>query len=615
MKSAIRTLILGLDAFDPAVFERLSAQGQLPNLTRYAERGGYSRFQVSDPPQSEVSWTSIATGLNPGGHGIFDFVHRDPATYALSVSLLPTRRSVGGIQFAPPHTARTIFDHAAENGFPATALWWPATFPARLESLVRSLPGLGTPDIQGRLGVGILLASSGVESSADLKTAVAPLERQGHDRYLGVLGGPVRKTRTGALPSTVEVRLDLADDRSARLTIGRQVIELTQGIWSPILELTFQLGPLVSVRALTRVILTRVQPDVRLYFLPLQLHPLRSPWRYASPRRFVRQTWAECGPFLTLGWPQDTTGLEDGCITDDQFLTLCASIMETRERVLMYHLDRFQEGLLASVFDSLDRIQHMFRRDRPDVVEAWYGKLDALVGRVVNRLAEREQAATRIVIVSDHGFSRLDFKVHLNRWLMEQGYLVAGEGDGPGSLQAAQWSQSRAYAVGLNSLYLNQTGREGLGCVPVAGREELLATLCDNLLHWRGPDGRAVINRVRQREDAFEGPLATYGPDLVVGYAPGYRASSETGTGKWGAVPIKPNSDHWGADHCIDAQAVPGVLFCNQGLAGFPAPSYRDIPVLTVGTALEGSAAAPPRSQTGEDQRAVEERLKGLGYL
>ena len=51
------------------------------NLARLAELGGYSEFEIANPPQSEVSWTSIATGLDPGEHGMFDFVHRDPARY------------------------------------------------------------------------------------------------------------------------------------------------------------------------------------------------------------------------------------------------------------------------------------------------------------------------------------------------------------------------------------------------------------------------------------------------------------------------------------------------------------------------------------------------------
>lgn len=97
----MHTVILGFDAFDPQIFERLSESGLLPNLTRYLEHAGYSRFTVANPPQSEVSWTSIATGLDPGGHGIFDFVHRDPKTYAFNVSLLPTKRIPGVFSLSP----------------------------------------------------------------------------------------------------------------------------------------------------------------------------------------------------------------------------------------------------------------------------------------------------------------------------------------------------------------------------------------------------------------------------------------------------------------------------------------------------------------------------------
>jgi predicted AlkP superfamily phosphohydrolase/phosphomutase len=611
----MQVLILGLDALDPTVFERLSAQGRLPHLTEHAENGGYARFTVTNPPQSEVSWTSIATGLNPGGHGIFDFVHRDPVTYALGVSLLPTKRGPGGTQFVSPYTAPTIFDHAVQQGFPATVLWWPAMFPARLESPVHALPGLGTPDIQGRLGVGTLLSTDAEWSDEEHKTAFVPLKRQGQDRYVGRLSGPARKGRKGTQVSAVELRLDVTGDAMARLMIDKQAVELVRGVWSPILELSFKVGPLMSVRALTRAILTQLQPDVRLYFLPLQLHPLRSPWRYAAPRAFVRRTWKACGPFLTLGWPQDTTGLEDGCITDSQFLALCESIFETRERVLMYHIRRFQEGILASVFDSLDRVQHMFRRDRGDVVDEWYCKLDALVGRVEKRLVDLGKGGTKIVILSDHGFADLNHKVHLNRWLVERGYLVTtGEG-GSGDLQGADWSKSQAYAVGLNSLYLNLAGREGQGCVQPGRRDSLADKLCDDLSSWRGPDGRPVVAQVWRQAEVFEGQLAEYGPDLVVGYSPGYRASAETGLGKWGEGCIEPNRDHWGADHCMSAQAVPGVLFSNHSLGNYPHPSYRDIPALTVGATLSPSDSAPPPSFSDEDQEVVEERLRSLGYL
>jgi hypothetical protein len=55
--------------------------GELPNLAWLARQGGYSRVQTTSPAQTPVAWSTFATGVNPGAHGIFDFVRRNPATY------------------------------------------------------------------------------------------------------------------------------------------------------------------------------------------------------------------------------------------------------------------------------------------------------------------------------------------------------------------------------------------------------------------------------------------------------------------------------------------------------------------------------------------------------
>jgi hypothetical protein len=256
----------------------------------------------------------------------------------------------------------------------------------------------------------------------------------------------------------------------------------------------------------------------------------------------------------------------------------------------------------------------MFWRQRPDVVEAWYARLDALLGRVEERLAARGREQTRIVVLSDHGSTDFDYKVHLNRWLLEKGSLVTGTGDKADSLQDAVWPQTRAYAIGLNSLYINLEGREGQGCVSANEYQTAVAQLKRELEAWQGPDGRPVVRRAIPRDEVFVGPLADYGPDLVVGYARGYRASSETGLGRWGGTAIESNGDQWGGDHCVDAQIVPGVIFCNQGLGGIE-PSYHDIPALTIGAEPDASHTAPPPAMDQEDQDIVEERLRGLGYL
>lgn len=602
----MRTLIIGLDAFDPAFFEKLHTQGKTPNLSKLLEAGGYSRFRVSDPPQSEVSWTSIATGMNPGGHGMFDFVHRNPSNYSLQVSLLPTQKNLLGLQFVPPYNAQTIFDEAVEDGFPATSMWWPATFPAKLASPVQTIPGLGTPDILGRLGVGTHFSIDDLPADPERKTAVRKLTKKGTDKYSGTLEGPAKKNGTVNIDFEFEV-----NDNTATLIVAKQKVTLKIGEWGEIVELPFSVGFGMTVKAISRAILTNLNP-ISIYFLPLQLHPLGSPWPYATPKNFIQDQWKKNGPFLTLGWPQDTTALNENLINDEQFLKLCEMIDTERERVLNHSLNTFDEGLLACVFDSLDRVQHMFFKGREDVIEAWYIRLDQLIGRIVERASGKQK--THILVVSDHGFGNFDYKVHLNKWLMERGYLNVTN-LASSDLRTVDWSQTQAYALGLNSLYLNIAGREGKGVISEGDSANTLTKLRDDLLQWKGPNGEQVVQTALVRTEAFQGPLAAYGPDIFVGYRPPYRGSAETGLGQWQSEAIEKNTEHWEADHCFDSRTVPGVLFSNESLNNFPSPSYRDIPALTIGKDLRAQASAPPPKYSDEDQDEIEKRLKDLGYL
>jgi predicted AlkP superfamily phosphohydrolase/phosphomutase len=605
----MKTLILGFDSFDPAVFDSMAGQNQLPNLEKFSQGNGYSKLQVCSPPQTEVSWTSIATGADPGGHGIFDFVHRDPASYAPYVSILPMRKSAVGEQFVPPYTAKTFFEEAADMGYPATALWWPAMFPARPALPVNTLPGLGTPDIRGQLGVGTLLTT---EDEQLKKTSVVRLASNGKGRFTAALPGPQTSGRDGPRTISLPLSLDVIDQTSARLTIDGHQLALRLGQWSDIVELRFKGGLLLNVHAITRFIVNALEGTVRVYALPLQIHPLHSPWHYASSNSFSKKLWKDVGPYLTLGWPQDTTGLEDGCITDDQFLELCTSIFDRRIQILDYLMNDFQEGVLAAIFDDLDRVQHMFFHNRMDVVQAWYRRLDQFVGDVSSRV-DGWSGKYRYLILSDHGFSHFGKKVHLNRWLADNGYLALKNGNH--DLSGVDWNKTQAYAVGLNSVYLNVAGREGQGIVSAQEIESLLTELKSKLSDWQDADQSSVIQKVRLKHETYSGPYTRFGPDLVVGYAPGYRASAETGLGKIPAASLEPNTDHWGADHCMDSDVVPGVIFANRDLRDFGAISFRDIPFLAIGKHLDQSKLKPPSQASGEGQKDVEERLKGLGYL
>jgi len=609
----MRTIILGFDSFDPVQFERLNAAGKMPNLGEMVEAKGYSPLEVCSPPQTEVSWTSIATGADPGAHGIFDFVHRDPATYAPYVSILPSKQTIFGEQFLPPYTTKTFFEAAAEMGYPAMALWWPALFPARPEIPVSTIPGLGTPDIRGQLGVGTYLTTEKVEKK---KTKVGLLTAAGKDRFTGLLEGPPVKAKSGTSFAVLPVTVEILAENEVRLTIGKQELCLKPGSWSPIFELVFPASFMFSLHAVTQVIVTEIKGRVSLYFLPLQIHPLHSVSHYGTPASFIKDTWKKAGPFLTLGWPQDTNALEDGCISDEQFLDLCGLIFESRKRIYFHHLERFREGVQAGIFDCLDRVQHMFLHGQGEVVDGWYQKLDQFVGQVQEKVEQLGLEKHRFLVLSDHGFRLFNYKVHLNRWLADQGYLVLATPPTATEPAKVDWNKTQAYAVGLNSLYLNVAGREGQGIVTAAELETLLAEIKSRLTSWIGPNGQPVVSRALLKHEVFSGPYTRLGPDIVVGYAAGYRASSETGLGKLtSAAVIEENHDHWGADHCIDAALVPGVIFSNRDLSKIPGLSFRDIPFLAIGKHLDQSYIKPPSKTGPQGQKDLEERLKGLGYL
>ena len=88
-----------------------------------------------------------------------------------------------------------------------------------------------------------------------------------------------------------------------------------------------------------------------------------------------------------------------------------------------------------------------------------YRQIDEQVGKVMSAVGEN----TAIVVMSDHGFSSFRRQVHLNRWLEQHGYLRLTDSfnrDNYEWLQGIDWSATRAFAIGLNSLYLNVRGRE-----------------------------------------------------------------------------------------------------------------------------------------------------------
>jgi predicted AlkP superfamily phosphohydrolase/phosphomutase len=172
--------------------------------------------------------------------------------------------------------------------------------------------------------------------------------------------------------------------------------------------------------------------------------------------------------------------------------------------------------------------------------------------------------------MSDHGFGPFRRAVHLNAILQKLGLLVLKDGKTTSAelMRDIDWYRTRAYAVGFNALYLNRAGREGKGVVQAGEVEQALHVLTKALERWKDPGtGVRPIKKVYRTDELYGGKRHAHMPDLLVGYARGYRASWQTALGAVPAEVCEPNRKKWSGDHCIDASEVPGIyLSSDRGL-------------------------------------------------
>jgi predicted AlkP superfamily phosphohydrolase/phosphomutase len=69
----VKLLVLGLDGADHELVCELVAAGRLPTIGRLAREGTFGPLRSTIPAVTPTAWSSFLTGLNPAGHGIFNF--------------------------------------------------------------------------------------------------------------------------------------------------------------------------------------------------------------------------------------------------------------------------------------------------------------------------------------------------------------------------------------------------------------------------------------------------------------------------------------------------------------------------------------------------------------
>jgi predicted AlkP superfamily phosphohydrolase/phosphomutase len=180
-------------------------------------------------------------------------------------------------------------------------------------------------------------------------------------------------------------------------------------------------------------------------------------------------------------------------------------------------------------------------------------------------------------VLSDHGFMIVRRVINLNTWLVEQGFMKLRDGAGPGEyLESVDWGRTQAFAMGLGNIYLNLRGRERAGIVAAADAPGVKRRIVEGLTGLRDTDGAVAVRRVIDVQQTFRGPYTDDGPELIPGFAEGYRESWDCARGIVGPEVFEDNVRLWSGDHCMDPEIVPGVLFSSIPLAG-ESPRLMDV--------------------------------------
>ncbi|MBI2839077.1 MAG: alkaline phosphatase family protein [Acidobacteria bacterium] len=585
-----KVIVLGIDGLDPDLTELYLSQGKLPTFAKLASEGGFRRLKTSLPPQSPVAWSNFITGMDPGGHGIFDFIHRNPKDYN---PYLSTSSVAGGGKtieignYVIPISSGEVkllrhgdafWQILERHDIPATVYKIPANFPPA-PTKQRTLSGMGTPDLLGTYGIFNYYTTEHAELKPDIGGGEIHDVKVIGGKVDARLRGPGNAFKKGNPDTYVDFTVFVDPvNPVVKVRIMDQEFILKQGEWSGWIRVAFPMIPTQSVPGTCKFYLKQAHPHFKLYVSAVNIDPASPALPISTPESYAQELESKFGPYYTKGLPADTQALDHGVFDEGDFLSLDEDIFREDRAILDYELSRFDSGLLFYYISNADQRQHMFYRfidkEHPgydpilaqkygNVIEDTYIAMDRILAKVLDKAGKD----TLVLVMSDHGFTYYRRSFNLTTWLEENGYLRLvnrrqRDAAFPGN---TDWSRTRAYTLGLNGLYINRKDREGKGIVaPGAERESLVRELAEKLEAITDPaTGQKIISKAYIASEAYHGSYVDEAPDILVGYARGVRCSWATPLGKAPLELFENNMEHWSGDHCMDPDVTPGILFTN----------------------------------------------------
>jgi predicted AlkP superfamily phosphohydrolase/phosphomutase len=256
--------------------------------------------------------------------------------------------------------------------------------------------------------------------------------------------------------------------------------------------------------------------------------------------------------------------------------------LNVHEKVMLELMETHPWDLFVGVVTGTDRLHHFFFDAAADQTHPfhcdfmdYYRRVDVLVQRFTARLGRD----TRIIVLSDHGFTALKTQIYLNNLLRQLGYLRFSTSGGA-RLEEIDPS-ALAFAMDPSRVYLCTRRRFNSGCIPFGDEERTLSRLKTDLervsLSDAGivnpptcdkPDDR-LFQKVLTKEEIYTGRHLDRAPDLVLVPKEGYDLKATLG------VPHMSMKDIFTGTHTHDD----AFLICSlpKPATDFPGKAIEDV--------------------------------------
>ena len=585
-----KVLVLGIDGMDLSLLSNFINRGEMPAFEKLIKKGCITPLQTTLPSQSPVAWSSFITGNRPGHHGIFDFIHRDPNNFVPYLSTVKTINSKHKISIGPfnlplgngkyelMRKGIPFWRLLEEEDIPTTVFKIPAYFPVS-RSTSKMISGMSTPDLLGTYGTFTYFTNCHI-SDAEKFSGGRVVSVSMHDgviqTFIEAFPHPFLKEST-PVRRALKINLGNRTD-SVKITIKNKEITLEKEKWSDWIPVSFDIIPFASsVQGIVRFYLQSIYPEFRLYMSPLNIDPVKPGFPISNPKSYARELAGSVGRFYTQGFPEDTKALSNGIFNDVEFIRQSDIVFKERLDIFHHEIDRFNEGMLFYYFSSIDQNSHMLYRlmdknhpqydsDAPKEAKEGlyntYKKFDSIIAKSVSKIKSNDT----VIILSDHGFAPFTREFHLSTWLKEKGFITTVKDDPDAQFFSnVDWKKTKAYSLGLNGLYINQSNREVMGSVPSNKVESLKQELIEKLNKVIDPaTGIHIIRHAYDSRKVYSGKGLDNAPDIILGYEKNYRISDESAFGKFPREIFGDRTNKWSADHCIDPSLVPGVLITSK---------------------------------------------------